>query len=202
MVESKQQLEALLGDPGYSRTIAALTKEVMGKWNMARAAARSIVLSAIGEPTALATIYQAWVLAKAGGKRGVVGVITRRRVLDLLAGEARRVGHSSLPDAADELETSRAYDHLRVGPDADPRTQFDRQQVIHLVRGAIACFASLGAVERRQASLLQDHVLDEIPYSALSKRLECSEVALRVRVHAAMKALHKHILWCHPELQA
>lgn len=201
MVDPKQQLGELLADPGYSRTIALLTKEVMSTWNLSHNAARSAVLSAIGDPIALGCIYEAWILArKTGEKSKVPAVISRRRVLDQLAKDARRPRHSSFPVTAEELEAEADFDSLHTAPDRDPRVQLECQQLIQMVRGAIVCFGTQGATQRRQAQLLQRRGLDEIAYPQLSEELACSENALRVRVHAALKALHEHILWCHPEL--
>jgi hypothetical protein len=200
MVESGKQLEELLGDPGYSRTIALLTKEVMSKWHLSYTDARGSVLSAIGEPTALASIHEAWVLAKTGVKPALPALISRRRVLDLLGKDARRTGHSSFPLGADELEADRELDVFHMRSTRDPEAQLECEQFIQLVRGAIACFAAKGVVQRRQAHLLRRRALDEVSYSELSAELACGEPALRVRVHAAMRALHNHILKCHPEL--
>lgn len=200
MVDSKQQLEELLGDPGYSRTIDLLTREVMSTWNLSHTDARGSVLSAIGEPTALARIYAAWVLAKTGEKPKHAAVITRRRVLDLLGRDARRTGHSSLPHPSAEVATDRTYHSLCTAPEHDPQSQLECRQFIEMVRGAIACFASQGSVQERQAELLRLRHLEERSYTELSAQLACSKNALRVRVHAAMRALQRHLLSCHPEL--
>lgn len=200
MVDPKQQLEELLGDPGYSRTISLLTKEVMSKWNLSHSVAHGSVLSAIGEPAALATIYEAWVLAKSGQNPKLPALISRRRVLDLLGKDARRANHSSSILAMDELEVDTTSDVLRASADLDPRAQLEYLELIQMIRGAVTCFAGQGTVQSRQAQLLQRRMIDEIPYSELSSELACNEGALRVRVYAAMQALRKHIVWCHPEL--
>lgn len=201
MVNSIRQLEDLLGDPGYSRTIALLTREVMAKWNYSRDAAHSAVLSAIGEPAALAVIHQAWLSASTGGNPGLAAVISRRRVLDLLGKDARRANHRSMPLVADEIETETTPDALRTA-DSDARAQVELLQLVQLVRGALACFAARGSTQKRQAHLLQRRMLDEIPYRELAVELACTEAALRVRVHAALRALYRHIACCHPELLA
>jgi type II secretory pathway predicted ATPase ExeA len=69
------------------------------------------------------------------------------------------------------------------------------------VRDAVACFATQGHAQQRQARLLQRYALDEVKYAELSTELACSENALRVRVHKAMLALRKHIRECHSELE-
>src|SRR5689334_24906727 len=103
MSDSKHQLEQLLADPIFSRTITLTTHEVIRTWNVPCAVARGFVLSAIGEPGALGCIYDAWITAKkAGARLGKVKVIVRRRVLDLLAKDARRAGHTSLPVIEDD----------------------------------------------------------------------------------------------------
>ena len=70
-----------------------------------------------------------------------------------------------------------------------------------MVRDAVACFATQGRAQQRQARLLQRYALDEAKYSELSTELACSENALRVRVHKAMFALRKHIRECHSDLE-
>jgi DNA-directed RNA polymerase specialized sigma24 family protein len=201
MPETKQQLDVLLADPGYSRTLALLTREVMQLWRVSYLDARGFVLSAIGEPTALASIYEAWVAARATGEnRTHPLLISRRRVIDLLRKDARRPGHSSLPVAANEIEGDETLGSLHTDPQRDPEVQLQRQQCIELVRRAIACFGGQGKAQERQAELLKRRALDEITYAKLSVELACTENALRVRLHAAMRAFHRHILSCHPEL--
>jgi hypothetical protein len=200
MVEPTQQLEELLRDPGYTRTIALLTREVMTRWRRSYAEAHGLVLSAIGEPTAIARIHEAWLRGKAGDKPKLAALISRRRVLDLLGKDARRPGHTSLPATQDEPDADGALDVIETCADHDPKAQLECKQLIQMVRGAIACFAALGTVRQRQAQLLQRRILEGASYAQLSIELVCNENALRVRVHAALKALQRHILECHPEL--
>jgi DNA-directed RNA polymerase specialized sigma24 family protein len=157
------------------------------------------VLSAIGEPRALASIHQAWMLAKAGIDPHMPAVISRRRVLDLLDRDARRPNHRSMSTLDAELDAEQPQHALRLVP-PDPCTQLECLQLVYLVRGALACFGATGIIQKRQAHLLQRRKLDEVSYRDLATELACSKNALRVRVHAAMKALHRHIERCHPEL--
>lgn len=200
MVELAQQLEELLRDPAYRKTIAALTWEVSTKWRQSRGDARRLVLSAIGEPTAFAVIYAAWIAGKTGAGPKLAAVISRRRVLNLLRRDARRAGHTSLPITADELDRDGALEVAETRAIGDPHVALACKQLIQMVRGAIACFAAGGRARQRQARLLERRILEEASYAQLSTELMCNENALRVRVHVALKALQRHILECHPEL--
>lgn len=199
MLDPRQQLAELLNVPEYQRTIDAIANEVVAKWGYSRGDARRTVLSAIGEPSALASIHAAWLRAKTGGPAGLPALITRRRTLDLLVKDARRPGHSSMPPASDELDAETTQESFIIA-DLDPRAQLECQQRIQLVRAALTCFAAQGLIETRQAHLLRRRVLEEAPYRDLAVELNCKEAAVRVRVHAALHALYRHILWCHPEL--
>jgi hypothetical protein len=194
MPDFQDQLEQLLADPDFSRVIKLTAKEVMRGWNISYEVAQGFVLSAIGEPKALACIYDAWITAKRDGQSlGKAKVIVRRRVFDLLIRDARRAGHTSLPvvdDDGDEQASIELSDH---DPRHNPREQVAHRQIIELVRAAIGSFATQGCVQKRQARLLQRHILDEIPYPELSAELACTQSALRVRVHKAIKAFRKHI---------
>src|SRR5262245_51891151 len=137
MVDSKQQLEELLRDPGYSRTVALLTKELMSSWNLPHSHANRLVLSAIGDPPALARIYEAWVLAKTGENTRLAALISRRRVLDLLRKDARRPGHSSLPTTADEVDADKAFNSLYTSAERDPQKELENQEFIGLMGRAL-----------------------------------------------------------------
>lgn len=200
-ISCKQQLGELFEDPGFLKIIELITKEVVRFWSVPPEAARGFVLSAIGEPETMACIHDTWSRAKQTGKLGLAKVIIRRRVIDLLRKDARPTHHYSLPGAADAAELERmpgSFDELLQ---RDPRVQLELQQVIRMVRGALACFAMQGQVQRRQAQLLHRYVLDDVDYSELAVELASPEGALRVRVHKAMLALRKHIRECHPELE-
>ncbi|HEX7840766.1 MAG TPA: hypothetical protein VF469_24985 [Kofleriaceae bacterium] len=191
----------LLQDPGFLKVIDLVANEVMRYWNVPHRTAHGFVLSAIGEPETLGRIHHAWILARnTGGNPGLAKVIVRRRVIDLLRRDARQTNHCSLPAAADadEIDAALAFDELLQ---RSPRAQLELQQIIWLVRGALACFATQGRIQERQAQLLRRYALDEVQYSELSMELACSENALRVRVHKAMLALRRHIGVCHPELE-
>lgn len=193
---------ALLADPSFVRIIDLVANEVVRLWSVPHSVARGFVLSAIGEPETLAGIYSAWSVAnQSGDGLGLAKVIVRRRVIDLLRKDARQANHDSLPETPEAGEMERALGAFHGAVERDPRAQLELQQVIQRVRRALACFATQGATQRRQAQLLQSHVLDEGGYKALSVQLACSENALRVRVHKAMFALRRHILECHADLE-
>jgi DNA-directed RNA polymerase specialized sigma24 family protein len=174
----------------------------MRSWSVPGNVARGFVLSAIGEPETLACIHNAWVRAKQNGESlGLAKVIMRRRVIDLLRKDARQPNHCSLPMASDATEMNRTLDSFDDLVQRDPRVQLELRQVIHMVRAAVACFATQGRAQQRQAQLLQRYALDEVKYADLRVELACSESALRVRVYKAMLALRKHIQECHPELE-
>jgi DNA-directed RNA polymerase specialized sigma24 family protein len=206
MSESRYQLDELLADSQFARMMALMTKEVMHRWNVAHEAARCLVLSAIGEPKAIAHIYKAWTEARETGRGfGLAKVIVRRRVLDLLDRDARPAGHSSFQTVSDEIESDAkldladgAFDNLLQ---RNPQVEIEYRQIIHMVRAALSCFATQGEVQLRQAQLLQRYALDGMTYEELSRDLACAPGALRVRVNKAMKALRRHILGRHPELR-
>lgn len=196
-----RQLDELFADPAFVKTIDLVAKEVMRLWGVPHAAAHGFVVSAIGEPETLACIHNAWSVATSTGENfGLVKVIIRRRVIDLLRKEARQANHCSLPTTVDAIDIDRtpAFHEL---VQRDPRLQLELQQIIRMVRGALDCFSTQGEIQDRQARLLRRYALDEVQYSALSAELACSESALRVRVHKAMLALRKHIRECHTELE-
>jgi len=199
-ISCKQQLEDLLEDPDFQKIIELSAREVARAWSIPYGAARGFVLSAIGVPETLERIYHAWLRAKQTGDFGLAKLMVRRRVIDLLRKDARRAGHCSSPAAVNAVETARAPSPFDDLVQRDPRAQLELQQVILLVRAALACFASQGRAQLRQAQLLRRYALDEKSYSELAVELASSEGALRVRVHKAMLALRKHIRACHPEL--
>jgi len=200
-VSVKQQLEELLRDPDFQRIIELSAREVARIWNIPSSAARSFVLSAIGVPGTLESIHQAWARAKQDGEFGLAKLMVRRRVIDLLRKDARPAGHCSSPVTLSAVETARAPGSFDDLVQRDPHAQLELKQVIHMVRGALACFAARGRAQQRQAQLLCRYALDEKSYAELAVELECSAGALRVRVHKAMLALRRHIRACHPELE-
>jgi len=202
-VRSEQQLEEFLEDPDLLKIVHLVTKEVARGWNVAEGLAHGFVLSAIGEPIVLACVYNAWLSARnAGEKPRLAKVIIRRRVIDLLRKEARPNNHHSFamaPESSMETETALGAFDDRFG--CNPQIQLELRQMIEMVRSALACFAAQGCAQRRQAQLLERHVLDETGYRELSTKLTCSENALRVRVCKAMFSLRRHVRACHPELE-
>lgn len=200
-VSLTEQLEDLLGDPGFLKVVDLVTSEVARYWNVPRRTAHGFVLSAIGEPETLRGIHNAWLVARnGGGSPGLAKVIIRRRVIDLLRRDARQNGHCSLPTTVDEIDTDRALAFHEL-LQRNPRAQLELRQIIQLVRSALACFARQSRTQVRQAQLLRRYALDEVNYADLSVELGSSENALRVRVHKAMFALRRHIGVCHPELE-
>jgi len=196
-----EQLDTLLAEPGFVRIIELVTREVARAWRVPGPAARGFVLSAIGEPATLAVIARAWLGAGATGKdRGLAKVIVRRRVIDLLRKDARSTYRGAPASMTDLTELERAPD-LHAAVERDPRAQLELQEVIRKVRDALACFAAQGPPQARQARLLEHHTLDEVSYDELGAQLACSEGALRVRVHKALRAFRKHVLVCHTDLE-
>jgi DNA-directed RNA polymerase specialized sigma24 family protein len=196
-----QQLEELLDNQEFLRIVDLVAKEVMRFWNIPYTAARSFVLSAIGEPETLSRIHSAWSAARQTGELGLAKLIVRRRVIDLLRKDARPSHHCSLPATADAIDATPAPATFGDLVQRDPRLQLELQQIIHMVRGAVACFAAQGRIQERQARLLHRYALDDESYADLAAELGSSAGALRVRVHKAMLALRKHIQACHPELE-
>jgi DNA-directed RNA polymerase specialized sigma24 family protein len=197
----QSQLDELLEDPSFLKLVELIAKEVMRFWSVPHKAARGFVLSAIGEPETLASLYDTWIQAKQTGELGLAKVILRRRVIDLLRKDARPGHHCSLPATADAAEPERCAGTFDELVQRSPRTQLELQQVIHMVRRALACFAAQGQVQQRQAQLLHRYALDDADYAELAVELASSEGALRVRVHKAMLAFRRHIQVCHPELE-
>jgi DNA-directed RNA polymerase specialized sigma24 family protein len=196
-----RHLDELFTDSRFGKIVDLIAREVMRLWAVPHAAAHGFVVSAVGDPDTLACIHNAWsVAASTGESFGLVKVILRRRVIDLLRKDARQANHCSLPTTVDAIDTERtpAFHEL---VQRDPRLQLELQQIIRMVRGALDCFSTQGEIQDRQARLLRRYALDEIGYTALSSELACSESALRVRVHKAMLALRKHIRECHGELE-
>jgi DNA-directed RNA polymerase specialized sigma24 family protein len=201
MFSSEQAIARLLGDPEFRRVLDLVTREVMRAWQLPAATARGFVLSAIGEPAALASIHDAWAAAQqAGDGLGLAKLIMRRRVIDLLRKDARQAGRGTAPVTVDFVDAERELDAFHDRVQADPRAQLELREVIDLVRRELACFGAEGDAQRRQELVLRRHVLDEVGYPALSLELACSEPALRVRVHKAMLALRRHIRVCNPGL--
>jgi DNA-directed RNA polymerase specialized sigma24 family protein len=202
----RQHLEELLEDLEFLRVMDLAAQEVMHLWRLSLADARRIVLSAIGEPAALASIYEAWTDARARGtSRGKAKIIIRRRVIDLLRKDTRRAGHTSFEDAADKDAADDDGDELVGEPSAQqlqrsPYTQLKTSQLIHSARDALASFATGGKIQRRQAELVYRRAFQEVSYVQLSRELGCTETALRVRLCKAMRALQRHIRARHPEL--
>lgn len=198
MDESKRQLESLLADPKFARVMRLLIKEVMTCWHMDQHQARGVVLSGMGHPVDLAAIYTAWNADQCGLAR----IVLRRRVLDQLAHDARPPRYVSLLyDEFGEADLVQPPDAVATAPSPMLVHLADRRLVAD-VRDALACFATQGAVARRQAALLERYDLDERSYAELSAELSANPNALRVRVHKARAALLRHIRGCHPDLEA
>ncbi|HEX8113409.1 MAG TPA: hypothetical protein VF516_37020, partial [Kofleriaceae bacterium] len=191
-----QQLDALLTDVEFHKLIEAVTAEVVRRWNVPRRTAAGLVMSAVGEPGTLHCVHRAWFLAETRGSGArLAKLIVRRRVFDLLRADARRPLHTSLPRTSDEIDGAlRALDG-RI--DRDSHAQAELHAVASRVRAALECFARQGPCQARQACLVRRHALDEIDRLDLAAQLACSQNALRVRIHKALRALRKHIEACH-----
>lgn len=207
----EKQLRELRGDPDFKQLLSQSAKRLMRSWGFSYADAESYVVSAIGEPSALARICEALnAVRSAEGRKDAestrrarceLAVICRRRVIDLMRKDARRPDHFSLPmssDDADQLETS----FVRSSRSLDIGDELQRHELKQMVQRALDCFGHQGDNEERQALLLRRRQLEELDYPSLSIELSCSQGALRVRLHAAMKAFYRHVERCHPELVA
>jgi DNA-directed RNA polymerase specialized sigma24 family protein len=194
-----QQLEALFGDAEFAKLLTGAIAEVMRVWNIPHRTASGLVMSAVGEPKALASIHDRWLSAKAtGAGLGLPRLIVRRRVFDLLRGDARRPHHESLPATVDEADAALGPADHPVGH--DPHTLAELKQIVDQVHAALRSFAERGSIQARQAELLRCYALDELTHPELAERFACTEGALRVRIHKAMQALRRHIDTCRPEL--
>jgi DNA-directed RNA polymerase specialized sigma24 family protein len=200
--EPTRQLNALRADPEFQKLIVRAAAEVMRTWSVSRQNANQIVISAVGEPRTLASVHGAWFAARANATgTGLVTVIIRRRVLDLMRSDARRPRHESLPPTIEQLDDAlraRAPQDGRLPQ--DPHALAERRAIVDGVRTALHSFAEQGPRQERQARLVRRHAIDEASHSDLARQLACSPTALRVRIHKAMRALRRHIETCHPEL--
>ncbi len=195
---TRHQLDELLGNSGFLKTVDLVTKEVYHVWNVSDRDAYGVVLSAIGEPATLACVHAA---LSPTPNIALARVIIRRRVIDLLRKDARPNHHCSLsPSAADGAEPDCPPGSLDDLLESTPRVQLEIRQIADRVRTALDGFAAQGDKQQQQAQLLQRHVLEEVGYADLSVELTCSKNALRVRVHKAITALRKYVQTCHPEL--
>ncbi|HEX8110878.1 MAG TPA: hypothetical protein VF516_24265 [Kofleriaceae bacterium] len=196
---TRHQLDELLGNSGFLKTVDLITKEVYHVWNVSDRDAYGVVLSAIGEPATLACVHAA---LSPNQNIALAKVIIRRRVIDLLRKDARPNNHCSLsPPAADGTEPDCAPGSFGDPLESTPRGQLEVRQIVNRVRTALDEFAAQGDKQQQQAQLLQRYVLDEVGYADLSVELTCSKNALRVRVHKAITALRKYVQSCHPELE-
>jgi hypothetical protein len=192
--EVDRQLAELLADPGYARVFRLLTGEVRRRWQMGLRDARRIVLSAIGDPVALASIYAATMQARDAGRKPVLaGVISRRRVIDLLRKDAARPRHRPLPIGQQEIERDPGFRTLSTSGDDAPDVQIQRSQAGEYVRRTLASFAEQGLDCARQANLLRRRVFDGASYQELAVELGCNENALRGRFCAAKKAFRQFL---------
>src|SRR3954468_6222495 len=194
-----EQLKALFEDGEFSKLLTGAIAEVVRVWNIPHRIASGLVMSAVGEPKVLASIHDQWMSAKASGAGlGLPRVIVRRRVFDLLRGDARRPHHESLPATIDEADATLGPGDHEVRH--DPHALAELKQIVDHVHAALHSFAEQGPVQARQAALLRCYALDELTHPELAERFACTEGALRVRIHKAMQALRRHIGAHHPEL--
>jgi DNA-directed RNA polymerase specialized sigma24 family protein len=197
-LETRLSLEAkakeLFADSHFRESLDFVAREAQSNWHTSFATARMSVISGFGQPRDLVAVHDAW----AQGNRALVATILRRRTFDVFRRDARRPGHSSFTVTAESAEAVLGmFDHdLR----RNPREWLEYLEGIEGVRAAVTCFAACGGHSQDQAQLLVCYFLDETPYAQLSRAFACTRVALRVRMHKAIKALTKHIIECHPEL--
>lgn len=195
----RHQLNELLGNSGFLKTVDLISKEVYHVWNVPDRDAYGVVLSAIGEPATLACVHAA---LSPNQNLALAKVIIRRRVIDLLRKDARPNNHCSLPScAADGPEPHCPAGAFDDPLESTPRGQLEVRQVVSMVRIALDGFAAQGHKQQQQAQLLKRYVLDEVGYEELSVELTCSKSALRVRVHKAILALRRYVEADHPELE-
>lgn len=128
-MESQQQFDALLEDPGFLKIIDLVTKEVARRWSISDSIARSFVLSAVNEPATLLCVYGAWLSAKqAGEKPRLAKLIIRRRMLDLLRKDARPSSYCSISiatptDAETDMMPGALHDSRKCHPQIEPELQ-------------------------------------------------------------------------------
>lgn len=193
------QLNELLTDRAVVHTISLVAKEFMPVLDATYDGARRYVLSAIAMPKALTDIYNAWLLAQTDGRHlGLLRVIIRRRVRDLLRKETRRTGHTSWPaDDDGEVDSCWELDDLH----ANPEMQAHQAQLDTLVRHLVESFAAQSPTKQRQVELLRRYVCDDVPYEQLAAEMSVTQNALRSRVHKARCALRRHLRKHCPRLQ-
>jgi DNA-directed RNA polymerase specialized sigma24 family protein len=196
-----QLLRELFAEPEFQRIVDLVSREVARSWSIDGKTARDFVMSALGEPDVLRRIHTAWFVARQlGTSLGLAKVIIRRRVIDLLRRDARPSSHGTLA-VADDAGLEAAFEAPHQVRPVDPRLRLQLLELAHRLRCAIDCFATQGKTQQRQAQLLRRYALDEASYADLSIELACSENALRVRVHKAMRAFRNHVDECHAELE-
>ena len=193
-------LAELLADPEFDRLLALAVREVVYVWHMEHSAARGMALSAIGEPIVLTAIYEAWSAWKQGlHSLHFVKAIVRKRIIKLLAQDARRPGHLSFEEASDEEPSAESFPHLLQ---RSPQLVLEHEEVIVRINRALDCFASQGKVQANRAELLRLRSLEGLSYRRLSRQLSTTENRLRNRVFKALQAFFDHVRRCHPELPA
>jgi DNA-directed RNA polymerase specialized sigma24 family protein len=221
--DAERQLEDLLKDPDYARILTAVTSEIERRWCLAHTDACCTVLSAIGEPKELASIYDAMRQVRRAKekltldgdpgkahalatvireKTALARLITRRRTIDLLRKDAARQGHDSFFCGVED-ENDTPVGSIRAETPADPEAHVQRVQLKVQFQRALRCFGSQDDTARKRADLLRRRELEDTDYEILSNELGCPVPTLHVRVHAAKCAFFAHIRkceHCHPEL--
>ena len=187
------KLTALRADYKFLKAIEGTAREAAANWHVSLEEARRTVLSGLGEPNALEQVHGAWIT----GKTALAKLILRRRMLDRFGEDARRPNHRSLAPVEDG-DVGLGRFGADTGP--SPFEQLAAGQVVECALDALACFAAKGDKQHDQADLLRRYFSEETPSAQLSAELACSQVALRVRVCKALKALRKHIRKYHPEV--
>lgn len=172
------KLEELFGDVEFARFFNVIVRELARTRCMSPRRARSIVLSALGDPREAAKIHAAWT----GGSRGLAKWMVRCRVIDLLRMDRRRPRHESLPEDAEEMKIAN-----------DAPEQLEHRDLVRVILTALECFARQSEVQRRQAELLRRYKLEEATYEELRAELGVSLAALRVRVHTALREFQLYL---------
>jgi DNA-directed RNA polymerase specialized sigma24 family protein len=193
--DAERQLRELLADAEYRRTLEHLGREIERRWN--RRDGYQVMLSAIGEPRALASIHA----AVRANNRPLAYLISRRRALDLLRRDTGRPDHEPLEGSHIEL----ASDHVlpsRYVPQADGSEArivdgLERERV----RGVLREFAKKNRITARQASLLRRRILEEASYHDLARELKTGPGSVRLRFFSAKRAFRRFVELRYPGLR-
>ena len=196
--EADHQVRELLADSVFIDVTNLLVSELARSWGKTKDQARQIVMSAIGEPKALRSIYMAVRRFRETGENpSFPYIIARRRMLDLMRQQASRCVEVPLSTREQERHLDSLL-HRRHELPEGPNAGLFREQRAREVRRVLAAFA---LVAPQHAHLLHRRRLEEATYRELSAELQCTLGAARVRVHDAMIAFQEYVRRHHRELR-